>query len=174
MSSPKKKCLLDASSAILLYKGSLLKDLIQMYRVILTEAVFAELTIPGYSGAEDFIGLVENNRITLVNKCRRVDGESESLYLGDGERETIACFKDGAGDFVIVDDKKAARYCRDHSIPYINALLFARIQLHCNKVTHEQYLNHMERLINIGRYSAYLIEFAYNCEPADIEYFLPS
>ena len=173
MPTMKKKCLLDASSAILLYKGGLLNDLVKMYRVIVAKAVFDELAIPGYSGANDVIDLAENNSIIVVNNSLRINEDSGLSLLGKGERETIARCKEGGGDFVVVDDKKAARYCRDQSIPYINALLFVRILFYSNKFTHDQYINHMEKLINIGRYSPHVIDFAYNCESSDIDYFLP-
>ena len=50
-----KRAVVDASSAIILFKAGLFLPLIQNYHILMTEAVYSEVTCKGYPGAEDFI-----------------------------------------------------------------------------------------------------------------------
>ena len=49
-----KQCMVDSSSAILLYKSNLFAHLVEAYHIAMTESVYEELTITGYPGAGEF------------------------------------------------------------------------------------------------------------------------
>ena len=61
-----KKGVLDASSAILLFKVNLFQELLDTYQIFLTDSVFIELTKDGYPGTQTFKASQARNRITVL------------------------------------------------------------------------------------------------------------
>ena len=49
-----KQVIIDASSAILLFKAGLFSDLLRSYKIIITESVYGELTGNDHTGAKEF------------------------------------------------------------------------------------------------------------------------
>ncbi|MCD6388500.1 MAG: hypothetical protein J7L69_03730 [Desulfobulbaceae bacterium] len=49
-----KKCLIDSSSAILLYKSGLMQTLISTFDVRVGTVIYKKLTCSGYPGCEQF------------------------------------------------------------------------------------------------------------------------
>lgn len=131
--------LIDASSAILLFKGGLFEAVAEAYRLTAAGPVGDELTGGGYPG----------------------------------ERATLAAMAAGRGDFVIIDDGAGARFCRRHAIPYINALLCPRILKLAGRLSAPAAAAHMDRIRRQGRYAPAIVAFAYDCEDAILEPFLP-
>ncbi|NLJ29191.1 hypothetical protein [Desulforhabdus amnigena] len=171
-----KTILIDASSAILLYKADAFSTLIHVYDLRMTPSVFTELTREGYLGTEVFK--------RCCNRVTRWEGSAEGIkfmpdgfpplpHLGNGERDTIGQYLQGIGNFIIMDDGRAAAYCRDNSIPYINALLFPRILYLSGILSQTEYRRKVDILIQVGRYSKKIIEYANHCGLKDVEFFLP-
>jgi hypothetical protein len=172
-----KKCLIDASSAILLFKCDMFQDLLATYRIIMAVSVFKELRGDGYPGARQFKEWVLKEHIIVVSptegKFSTGNAGSIGTNLGNGERDTLLCFHAGNGEFIMVDDGKAARHCRNNSIPYINALLFPRILYLADMVAESKYLQRTMILTKIGRYSQDIIDFARNSTKRELSFFLP-
>lgn len=161
-----KKPLVDSSSAILLYKAGLFERLTEIYQVMLTEVVFAELTCAGYPGA----GVFKESAVTLF--CP-VSAAGIDQSLGKGERDTIAGYLQGFGDFVLIDDGSGARYCKEKGIPFINALLVPKVLFLAGIMEEAEQHGKRELLMNIGRYSRKVVEYAADCGRKELEPFIP-
>ena len=126
--SRRKTGVLDASSAILLFKAGLFEVLLETYAIVVAESVHEELCREGYPGAEAFRICRASGALTVAPTGCGQPGAFEDpalLALDRGERDTVRCFNTGWGDFVITDDGKAAKHCRSRGIPNLNALLFS-------------------------------------------------
>jgi predicted nucleic acid-binding protein len=172
-----KKSLLDASSAILLFKVDLLKELTDVYHIFITTSVLQELTRENLHGTDIFLHYVSLNKIKVTDvedvpsKCETsVDSLSS---LDQGERDTIKCFKTGSQDFIITDDGRAARYCKENGLPFINALLFPRLLYFAGCVSWQESNDKMDAIIRLGRYSVEIIEWALNCQKESLAFAVP-
>ena len=171
----KKRCIIDSSSAILLYKAGLFHILIQNYAVILSTIVYKELTRHDYPGSNDFARLIDDQRVSIVSH-QSVSCDSDHAELkkmGPGEMYSILLFHCGQGDFLIIDDKKGARYCRKKNIPYINALLGARIMHECSLISAGAYNKAFVVLQRIGHYAEMIIRFVEDCDMSTMTRFYP-
>lgn len=172
-----KRAIVDTSSAILLYKACLFKRLMDAYRVVLAASVFRELTVDGYPGADWFRGL--NTEVG----CRVLEPEphtvwhpadSESRMLsGAGERDTLRLYHQGAGEFVVVDDRSAAVACKRRHIPYINALLTPRVLYLAGHCSYDRLHRSTLTLMTVGRYADAILRTAENLPDASLQPFLP-
>ncbi|MEA3548512.1 MAG: hypothetical protein U9R66_12705 [Thermodesulfobacteriota bacterium] len=169
-----KTCLIDSSSAILLYKSGLIQTLISTFDVRVGTVVYKELTCSGYPGCEHFKKIFKGKQLELRKKK---DGEYCPYFmitaaLDPGERQTLLLFQDMA-DFIIVDDGSAVRCCRKLGIPHINALLMPRIFCMEGKISREACRQKMRQLTEIGRYSPYVIDYAWRCVASRLIFFCP-
>ena len=172
-----KKSILDASSAILLFKVDLLKELTDVYHVFVTRSVLQELTRRNHQGADTF------QRFTSLKKIRIIDLENVLLkcknsgdslcFLDKGELDTIKCFGAGDHDFIITDDGRAARYCKKNGLPFINGLLFPRLLYFADLISWQESNNKTDAIIRIGRYSTEVIEWARKCQKESLPFAMP-
>jgi predicted nucleic acid-binding protein len=163
--------LIDASSAILLFKAALFEPLAAAYRLLVSESVGRELTRPGYPGAEIFEEAIETGRLT-----RQPAGLGETVLpasLHAGERDTITLMLAGRADFVIVDDRPAALCCRRLHLPYVNALLCPRILRLAGRLSPVEAADATIRLLDLGRYGRQIVAFARDCGDARLIFFAP-
>ncbi len=169
------KALVDASSAIILCKANLHLIVSEMYNVVMSKSVYDEITGNSYPGAEEYKQLLADNKITIPAPLSVTNHESASgLYnLGQGERDIIQLYYAGHGDFVITDDGAAAKYCKREQIPFINALLIPMVIKCTGKQSDAYCLSKFNKVLNIGRYSRWVINFAEKCERKELFFFLP-
>jgi hypothetical protein len=173
------KALTDSSSAILLYRAGLFSKITTLYELVMTSSVFAELTVTGYPGATAFENAQQRGEVTVVSLREETAHtqpyeDLKALAWGPGERDTIVQYYRGMGDFVLVDDKKAAEYCANRDIPFINALLAARL-LHLVKfISVNEYEKAKQKLLTIGRYSDSIISYALHCPRDKLSFFAPT
>jgi hypothetical protein len=172
-----KKGVLDASSAILLFKANLFHTLLETYRIVMAASVYAELNKPGYPGAETFRKCQDHHRVRIMTapSGQRLESDLEAglSALDRGERDTIRCFWAGFGDFIVTDDREAARHCKSHRIPCINALLFPRVLFFSGHLRVDECRRKAAELVRIGRYSATIIDVATHRSRQDLLPFLP-
>jgi hypothetical protein len=173
-----KQCLIDSSSAILLYKSGLFRTLTEAYQIVMTVSVFEELTVAGYPGAQEFSDYGATNVVIIqfpaTNRLPEGMTNDDLPSLDRGERDTIRCYEKAEPDsFIIIDDGKAAQYCRLHKIPYINALLFVRIAYLTGLLSEGDFHDRYAKLVAIGRYSEEIMAYAQHCSTRDIAFFLP-
>ena len=172
----KKEVLLDSSSAILLEKTGLLDDLLDIYHVILCDAVFQELTENSYPSAELFRDLHQE---TALSVCPAPADHgiqytwSEISVLDIGERETILSFMNGTADFIMLDDGKGAKFCKKNRLPFINALLFPVILGYCGRLSSTNKDLKFNQIRELGRYSRRIVDLAGAASLPDLERFMP-
>ena len=170
----RKRTLVDASSAILLSKTGLFRRLTEMYQVVMAEAVYGEITRTGYPGAAGFSAARCAGEIRVLSPGAARFPEAEALLSGLGERDTIRLFSRGDGDFIIIDDRKGAGFCRSVGIPYINALLFPRILMLAGELSEDECRRRTGDLLKNGRYSPKIVRVAAAVSQERLHRFLPS
>jgi hypothetical protein len=143
----------------------------------MTASVLSEVTRSGYPGAEFFIDMERRQAVTIVscdgrNAAQCPDALRLNL-LDPGERDTIACQKDGRADFIIIDDGRVSGFCRDNDLPFINALLFPRILFLSGHFSAAACENKTARVIQCGRYSQRIIASAGTMGLSELKSFLP-
>ena len=173
-----KNVLIDASSAILLFKSDLFERLLSTYHIIMAESVYMEVTRAGYPGAEDFKDCSSNRRyqvVRLQNDPKAAQHQRiNRVTLGRGEKETIRLYLEGTGQFVMIDDGKGAGVCKKQKIPYINALLFPRILYLCRLISEREHRAKIEEIARLGRYSRWIYDYATNCPRHKLDRFMPT
>jgi len=169
--------MVDSSSAILLFKSGLFAHLVETYQIAMTASVYDELTIPGYPGAREFRQYVDSGALSIQSPSGMLmpaEGLNSPNAMDRGERDTIRCYvTHGSIMFVILDDGRAARYCRRTGIPFINGLLFSRIAYLSGLLPENEYIEKQGELVRIGRYGQEVIAFVRNCSCEEVAFFLP-
>jgi len=172
----KRRILVDASSAILMTKAGLMEELIMAYRVACASSVYRELCRKGYPGAKEISVFRQTGKIRVTEGPGDSPGGGRPPIpagLGPGERDTIRHFYGGAGAFIIIDDGRGARYCRNAGIPFINALLVPKLFYFAGRLSEEAYLSATATVIGEGRYAATILSWAQACSQKDLSFFLP-
>ncbi len=166
---------MDASSAILLCRADLHRIVSEMYNVVMSQSVYDEITDNSYPGAREYQELLANNKITVQVPIAGGVPDSDSLglhKLGQGEHDIIRLYYAGYGDFIMTDDGAAARYCKSEQIRFINALLIPMI-IKCTGQQSDAYCQAaFDRVLSVGRYSNWVIDFAEKCEREELSYYL--
>lgn len=170
-SSTIKTAVIDASSSILLYKAGLFQALVKHYHVLMPPSVYAEITVPDYPGAGTFESCRDRALIRIVSPPPDRGRDPLLSAMGRGEADSIRLFTVLPQGFVIMDDGKGARFCRDHGIPYINALLVPKILFFSGQLPQPEYRRATETLSRLGRYSAFILTFARTCTFEDVARF---
>ncbi|MDA8141702.1 MAG: hypothetical protein M0036_23915 [Desulfobacteraceae bacterium] len=168
-----KLVLVDASSAILLFKAALLERVAACYELTAVPAVYKEITVAGQPGALFFERMVSGGLLRVCGHERPAALFQGFHTLGAGERDTMIAFFQYPINFVIMDDRKGASLCRSKKIPYINALLCPKILLFSGHADAGVCEEAFGRLLRIGRYSRWVREFAERAQRSDLELFLP-
>jgi len=168
-----KTALIDASSAILLYKAELFEAVASAYDLAMAPAVYQEVTVADRMGAAYFDAACRSGRIRIVSGGAPRQLGVELNRLGAGERETLSLYATGGVDFVILDDGKGVNYCRKNAIPYINALLCPRILHWTGRLDRSAFLQAFDYLLEQGRYSFFVVEFAKKCNAQKLAFFMP-
>lgn len=165
-----KTVLMDASSSILLYKAGLIETMLAHYHGIMPPSVYDEITVQGYPGEPVFVSLHARGLIRIEAAL-----DSDPLIpdsMGPGETDTIALFRSYPHAFVLIDDGKGARWCRQQNIPYINALLVPKLLYHSGWLDKSDHLRAMARLTDLGRYSPGILAYARTATPETLTIFL--
>ena len=163
----KKRIIGDSSSLILLQKAKLLETVCRLYTVIVSASVFSELTSHSKEGGRELKRSLTDVRTPSSHRL-------EGMNMGAGERETLTLYLEGQGDFVLVDDKKAAAYSKKHSIPFINCLLVPRILWCSDHLNEAQCDTLMQKLYSQGYYSAEILARARSMTLSSLRPFMPS
>jgi predicted nucleic acid-binding protein len=167
-----KTALIDASSAILLYKAGVMGLLTEHYHTVMVPEVFKEVAVPDYPGARYFETLRKTGVIDVTSRVTSAAVSPDLSCLDAGERETLLHFPEYPGAFIIMDDKKGSGYCRNESIPYINALLVPKILYFSKKIDNTLCGHFTETLIHMGRYSQSVLVKADAFASHDLTYFI--
>ncbi len=165
----------DASSAILLEKADLFTAFSKAFRIIFTASVFSEITRSGYPGAAIFSNSFENRRFDVAPfaETKFIEGRPQKNEMDQGERDTIALYIENRKGFILTDDGRAALWCRDHDLPFINALLVPKLLYYAGLMNEKEYLSKMDFLCQTGRYSKKIKETAFSFNEKDLSFFIP-
>ena len=168
--------LIDASSAILLYKAGLIDIFCRAVPLIMTRAVFEEVTVPQQAGAGE-LGELANRQpgvVVLDDPRDQTTGAAAADIdrLDRGERDTLRHYLNGAARFVIIDDGKAVRVCGRHAIPHVNALLVPKLLLFSGHLSAGQTSHFFHDLCSLGRYSDRVVAWAHDCGAGQLDFFL--
>jgi hypothetical protein len=172
----KKDALIDASSAILLYKAELLRIACAAYRLMMTPSVYSETTVPEQPGAKTMRTLIQKeDGITLLSDPMDVCPTHKTTgmdRLHRGERDTLLHYLNGNARFVIIDDGKGVQVCRRLQIPHVNALLFPFLLYYFGFLSKKEAEHNFKRIQRMGRYSTEVIQWAAHCTRTELGYFL--
>ncbi len=166
----------DTASVILLFKAELLLHFLQIYQVKITPGVYVEITGNDYPGAKDIKKLVhsQNNfnieQLQQNSLTKEMLGKLSSLDLG--EKETIMAYLNGTAQFILIDDRKGAKFCHKHQLPFINALLCPKILYFSGEISQKSYLEKLQVLQELGRYSQRVKTYVKNCKLNDLNFFM--
>lgn len=176
MTEVKKSALIDASSAILLFKSDLFLHLLEIFRIRMSASVFEEVTVEHHPGAGFFHDAFKSGRICTVPFDHHIPEPLNLIFEGPalhkGENDTIYLQIMGCADVVIMDDGKGAAFCRNSAIPYVNALLCPKLLYFSGKITRPRFMKKQDEILRLGRYSDAVARWARNCSIKDLEYFL--
>ena len=170
----KKAVLIDASSAILLFKTNWMVPLLDHYRVGIGPTVYREVTVPHRPGAAAFARWRQERRLALhPRNATTAKSPARSNRLDPGESECIALYEEGAGKFIIIDDGPAAAFCRRRAIPYVNALLVPRLLVPRPVRDRAGLQDAVLAIYAEGRYASWVLEYALTCPDENLAFFLP-
>lgn len=161
-----RKVIADSSSIILLQKADLFELFCDRFKVVITLQVYKELMDGAKKGAAQLQKYLYG-RIDQTLTSKTVFG------MGPGESSVIALYLEGGGDFVLLDDKKGANYCKDHSIPFINSLLVSRVLYIAGAIDEAEFISTTRLLTEEGYYSQRIIDKAESISKSELRYFLP-
>ena len=161
-----RRVVADSSSIILLHKVKLFETFTHLYYMVITGQVYGELLAGAKEGSTQL-------RSWLHERVEQCILNGSLAGMGRGESSVIALYLEGGGDFVLLDDKKGAMYCKKLGIPFINSLLVPRI-LYFAGVINEVTMQEATRLlIKEGYYSPQIIKKAENITVSDLHHFFP-
>lgn len=166
----RKTVFIDASSAILLFKAMLFDLLTREFQVVVGASVFREITEKGHSGSDYFL---THSGFTV----RRPDPDKATVSgMGPGETDTLTLFYNADArkePFIIIDDGRAARFCRRQNLPFINALLVPKIFRFAGLMDEKTCREKTVLIRDLGWYSDRVISIAANISKTDLTRFLP-
>ncbi len=157
----------DSSSIILLQKASLLENLLFSYQVAISEIVYVELTQVNKKGSAGLQQLLKSRITEAGNSCI-------PQVMGKGESSIIGLFVAGMCDFVLLDDRRAANYCRVQNIPFVNSLLISRILNSSGIISSEKHQTSTAILLQEGYYSGTIVARAKAFSDSELRCFHPN
>ncbi len=156
----------DSSSIILLQKSLLLDRFLISYHAIVAKEVYTELTTVPKVGSVALKNLLKS-RITSAGD------EEDQPKMGKGESATIGLYQAGSCDFILLDDRRAANYCRILKIPFVNSLLISRILFLCGVIDENEAKKSMTLLHQKGYYSTAINSQAETIVDSELKKFYP-
>jgi len=164
-----RKIISDSSSLILLYKCGAAGFFLNNCICVIPEPVRSEITADRREGSDFFKQCILKGGLSVKNNKT---GSEPFKKLHKGESGVISLYEEGCGEYVLIDDRKGAAFCRDSGIPYINALLVIKILLLNGIINQEKYKAMFSWLKINGRYSKAVIEWAETAGSDKLEKFL--
>lgn len=170
---PRKSALIDASSAILLFKSRWLNAVAAAYALKTAESALRELTVPGYPGAECFQRMAAEGLLEVLPATREMPLPADLAALDPGERECIALFLAGRAGFIIIDDGRGSACCRRRRIPFVNALLMPRLLSPVGRGQAAEVTQAVQEIFRHGHYASWVLDFALQSNPETLASFRP-
>ena len=145
----------DSCSLIFLNRLHLLEAYAGLHAIVLTEALYNEITcVPEHTITADdrslYTKLFAGSLVPVT--CAGHSGLRSCGAISVADLSLIQAYHTRKPDGILTDDKELCRYCRKHSIPYINTPMAVFVLLYNGRLTHEQYTAKLSSLFAMGRY----------------------
>jgi len=144
----------DSSSLILLAKTGLLSLLCENASLFITQTIEEEIRFDSID-SRLIRDLIAEGAIMVM----KIEENDLPVSLHRGERSAIMLFRMLNADYLLIDDKKAALYCKRNAIPYINALLVPQYLRMCRIIDEQTMKQKVMLLSEIGHYAAWIREY---------------
>jgi predicted nucleic acid-binding protein len=154
---PSGRLVLDASTAILLAKVDLLREVTSRGAVIMTGTAADEALARDSDDARMIRSLLEERSIGRVAAPAGADALMRDFRIDRGEAETIAVARE-AGATCATDDGPAIRCCRALGIPFTSAIGLLAAMAEAGLVEPTLALELLTKLQRFGRYDARILE----------------
>jgi hypothetical protein len=149
----------DSCSLIFLNRLRLLESYTDVHAVLLTQTIYDEITrMPRSTDTAEDTELYEKLRTSGKIDVRAADAHPAPAHasLSSADRTLIRAFTTLKPDGMLTDDRALCRYCRAHTIPYINTPIALFILLCNGAITHDQYTDRLHALYSMGRYGHFV------------------
>lgn len=147
----------DASTAILLAKVGLLRDVAGRGEVIMAEAAFREATAKDVDDARLIQKLAEEGLLKRASPQGGKGRYEKDFRLGEGEAETIALAQE-MGAIAATDDGLALRCLKVLGLPFTSAIALLVALTEAGEVGPDLALELLSKLERFGRYDPRILE----------------
>lgn len=155
----RRSLVLDASTAILLAKVGLLRDVAGVADVWMGDTAFREATVKDVDDARLIRKLVDEKRLHRASVRSGTAEITRDFRLGPGEAETIALARD-KGAIAGTDDGPAIRCLKVLGLRYTSAVALLVTLVEVGEVTPELGMELLGKLERFGRYAPRILEDA--------------
>ncbi|MGA1842745.1 MAG: hypothetical protein ACMUIU_19175 [bacterium] len=149
-----KSFISDSSSLILLSKAGLLGLFCRNAHIFITQTISKEIFFNS-NDSRLIRTLISEGEITV----KKIKDSGFPVSLDKGERTAVNLFREMEADYLLLDDKKAAIYCKKNSIPYVNALLIPFYLRGCDAIDEQMMEKKITLLKGIGHYAEWIKEY---------------
>jgi predicted nucleic acid-binding protein len=154
---PGRGLVLDASTAILLAKVDLLREVISRGAVAMARTAVDEALARDSDDARMIRSLLDDKCIGRVAAPAGADALMRDFRIDRGEAETIAVARE-TGATCATDDGPAIRCCRALGISFTSAIGLLAAMAEADVVEHTLALELLAKLQRFGRYDARILE----------------
>ena len=154
---PGRRLVLDASTAILLAKVDLLREVTARGAVIMAGTAVDEALARDSDDARMIRSLLDERSIGRVAAPAGADALMRDFRIDRGEAETIAVARE-TGATCATDDGPAIRCCRALGIPFTSAIGLLAAMAEADVVEPTLALELLAKLQRFGRYDARILE----------------
>ncbi len=156
---PGRPLVLDASTAILLAKIGLLRELVGEGEVWMAEVAFREATAKDVDDARIIRKLAEEGLLRRVSPKEGRGKYEKDFRLDPGEAETIALAQE-MGAIAGTDDGPAIRCLKVLGLPFTSAIALLLAMAEVGSVAPELAIELLAKLERFGRYDPRILEDA--------------
>lgn len=148
-----KEIIFDSSTLILLAKITLLRDVANELKIIISRGVEKEVTEKQELFDSKLINeLIKENKITKINAEQRITNRfMKDFNINKGEAETLVIARDKRG-VIATDDKPSIKACKILEIKFVTAIHFLIKLCEKRKLTKDIALEKLKSLEKYGRY----------------------
>lgn len=154
---PRRQLVLDASTAILLAKIDLLREVTSRGAVVMAATAVDEALARDSHDARMIRGLLDERNIGRVAAPAGAAALMKDFRIDRGEAETIAVAR-GTGAICATDDGPAIRCCRALGISFTSAIGLLATMAEAEIVERTLALELLAKLQRFGRYDARILE----------------
>ena len=147
----------DTSSLVLLFRGSVLRELTEWCDFIVTPEIWRELKIK--SSADEIATYSYCTTLKTVNQEKIVFPPSK---FSKADKTLIELYNYRECDAILSDDGEILRYCKTVYIPHYCALSLIPMMVKYEVMEKKSALKTMSILEKIGCYSDWIVETAYS------------